>query len=155
MAMHPFPHHYRVQARATATSHVMVDAEGLPQIPTNAPPEFGGPPGLWSPETLLAASIADCFLLTFRAIARASRLNWVSLTVDVEAVLEQSEGVTQFTHFTIVPLLTVGPDTNETVALEMLQRAKRSCLITNSLRGKCELAPTVQVIADDEVRAGG
>ncbi|MEJ8836337.1 OsmC family protein [Ramlibacter sp. AN1133] len=152
--MHPFPHRYHAQARAAGTGRVMVGAEGLPEIETDAPPEFGGPPGHWSPETLLVAAIADCFILSFRASARASRLAWLSLAVDVEGVLEKADGTTLFTRFTISPRLTVSPGTSETLAQSVLQHAKRLCLITNSLSGACELASTVHVVANDEAPAG-
>ena len=151
--MHPFPHHYRAQARAARTGRVVVGADGLPEIETNAPPEFGGPPGYWSPEALLVAAIADCFILSFRACARASRLDWLSLAVDVEGVLDKSGDTTLFTGFTIAPRLTVSPGTSETLAQGVLQQAKRTCLITNSLTGECQLVPTVHVVANDEAPA--
>lgn len=151
--MHPFPHHYRAQARASTSGRVLVGAEGLPDIDTNAPPEFGGPPGLWSPETLLVAAIADCFLLSFRASARASKLAWLSLAVDVEGVLDQSEGRTQFTRFTIAPRLAIAPGTSETLARGVLHHAKRMCLITNSLHGDVELLTTVDVAPNAEAVA--
>jgi organic hydroperoxide reductase OsmC/OhrA len=152
--MHPFPHHYRAQARAAGTGRVMVGAEGVPEIESNAPPEFGGPPGYWSPETLLVAAIADCFILSFRASARASKLAWLSLAVDVEGVLDKADGTTLFTRFTISPRLVVAPGTSETLAQGVLQHAKRLCLVTNSLSGECELVPTVHVVANDEAPAG-
>lgn len=152
--MQPFPHRYRAQARAAGSGRVMVGADGVPEIASNAPPEFGGPPGYWSPETLLVAAIADCFILSFRASARASKLVWLSLTVDVEGVLEQSDGTTLFTRFTIAPRLTVAPGTSETLAQGVLQHARRMCLVTNSLSGTCELVPTVHVVANDEAALG-
>jgi organic hydroperoxide reductase OsmC/OhrA len=151
--MHPFPHHYRAQARASASGRVTVGADGLPEIDTHAPPEFGGPAGYWSPETLLVAAIADCFLLSFRASARASKLPWLSLTVDVDGVLDEVEGRTQFTRFTLSPRLAIAPGTSETLARGVLHHAKRMCLITNSLSGTTELATTVHVVANDEATA--
>ena len=46
---------------------------------SSAPVEFDGPGDRWSPETLLIAAIADCFILTFRAIACATRMDWQGL----------------------------------------------------------------------------
>jgi organic hydroperoxide reductase OsmC/OhrA len=152
--MQPLPHHYRAQARAASTGRVIVDAAGVPEIASNAPPEFGGPPGYWSPETLLIAAIADCFILSFRACARASKLAWLSMTVDVEGVLDTAQGTTRFTHFTVAPRLTIAPGTSNTAAQGVLQHAKRMCLVTNSLLGECELSPTVHVVANDEAPAG-
>lgn len=143
--MHPYPHHYRAAARAAGAGPVTVSADTLPDIATDAPPEFGGPPGHWSPETLLVAAVADCFILSFRAIARASKLEWQSLAVDVEGVLDRVEGVTRFTHVRVAPRLTIAPGVDEALAHRVLERSERSCLITNSLSAERELAPTVQV----------
>ena len=151
--MHPFPHRYRAQARAASSGGVTVGADGVAEIESNAPPEFGGPHGHWSPETLLVAAIADCFVLSFRATARASRLSWLSLAVDVEGVLEKDEGTLRFTHFTVSPRLTVAPGTSETLAQGVLQQAKRTCLVTKSLTGECELSTTIHVVANDETPA--
>lgn len=141
--MEPLPHRYSVQASGAAAGNVPITSAGLPALDTNAPPEFGGPAGLWSPETLLAASVANCFLLSFRAVARASKLEWEHLEVDVEGVLDRVEGVTRFTRFTLVPRLKITDGNREHLARTVLDKSKRACLITNSLNAECTLAPEV------------
>ena len=68
--MHPFPHHYSVAAKADTQGDVALEGERLPPIASAPPTEFGGPGDRWSPETLFVAAVADCFVLTFRGIAR-------------------------------------------------------------------------------------
>jgi organic hydroperoxide reductase OsmC/OhrA len=99
-----------------------------------APEEFGGPGHCWSPETLPVASVADCFILTFRAIARASKLDWVELSCEVVGTLDRVERVTQFTHFLVKPRLVLLADGDEGLALKLLEKAEHGCLISNSLR---------------------
>ena len=70
--MEELPHHYIVSSSASSEGSVLVEAVGLPSLETAPPAEFGGPGDKWSPESLLVAAVADCFILTFRAIARAS-----------------------------------------------------------------------------------
>ena len=72
--MQDLPHHYVVKASADTDSHILLESPGLEPVTSAGPAEFGGPGDLWSPETLLVAAVADCFILTFRAIARASRM---------------------------------------------------------------------------------
>lgn len=141
--MHPYPHRYTVQASAAATGAVFLGAEGVEPIASQPPPEFDGPGGHWSPETLLAAAVADCFVLAFRAVARASRLPWQSLEVDVEGVLERMEDGPRFTRFTLSPRLCLDDGASEVLARSVLEKAKRSCLVTNSLRAESVLAPAV------------
>lgn len=141
--MQNLPHHYRVGASAAPEGDVDLVGEGLATIPSAPPPEFGEPGGRWSPETLLVAAVADCFILSFRAISRASRLAWVSLECSVEGTLDRVEGAAKFTHFLVNATLKVPPGTNESRARRILQKAEESCLITNSLSGSTHLEATV------------
>lgn len=145
--MQAFPHRYRSFAQGAPDGEVATGAEGAPVLATQAPPEFGGPPGYWTPETLLTASIADCYVLSFRAAARASRLDWQQLSVDVEGVLDRVEGVTRFTAFTVAPRLRLAPGASETLARAVLAKAKSLCLVTNSLSAPCELQPQIETQA--------
>lgn len=142
--MQPLPHHYRVQASGAPEGPVPV-TEGRLRLETNAPPEFDGPHGFWSPESLLVASVANCYVLSFRAVARASRLEWDGLDVSVEGVLDRVEGVTRFVAFTVKARLVVADAERSALARTVLEKAKRACLITNSLTAGCELVPEVAV----------
>lgn len=141
--MHPFPHHYRVNAEGSTAGTVRVSSQGLATLETSAPPEFDGPEGHWSPETLLAGAVANCYVLSFRAVARASKLEWESLDVDVDGVLERVEGVTRFTRFVISARLCLAEGASETLAGTVLEKSKKVCLVTNSLQAECVLQPEV------------
>ena len=141
--MQNLPHHYRVAANAAPEGDVSLSSEKLETLPSAPPQEFGGPGDRWSPETLLVAAIADCFVLTFRAIAKVSRLSWLSLRCDVAGTVERSEGKTKFTQSKANATLDVPPDTNEQRAQRILGKAETSCLITNSLSATTHLNAVV------------
>ena len=134
--MQPYPHRYVVDAEASATGSVSVGAAGLPVIETTAPPEFDGPPGHWSPEAFLVAAVADCYVLSFRAVARAAGFEWTGMRCRVAGVLERVSGVTQFTRFTTAVRLRVPRGADREKAREILERAEKVCLVSNSLRGE-------------------
>ena len=141
--MHPFPHVYRARAVSDAEGDVTLSAEGLESIASRPPVQFGGPGDRWSPETLLCASLADCLLMTFRAIARASRLEWSSLELDVEGRLEREQGNSHFTHFTVSAVLHIPAGVDAALAERALHKAEAGCLISNSLRATRELRAQV------------
>jgi peroxiredoxin-like protein len=145
--MQDLPHHYSVAAAAEAEGEVDLQGGRLPAIASAPPAEFGGPGDHWSPETLLVASVASCFVLTFRAIARASKLPWVSLQCEVEGTLDRVERVTRFTAFRVRAALRVPADTNPERAQRLLARAEQSCLITNSLKADSHLSASVETAA--------
>jgi len=144
--MQDLPHYYRVSADAVSDGSAVVSSDGLPSIETAGPVGFGGPGNLWSPEDLLVASVADCFVLSFRAIARASKLEWISVSCRASGTLDKVDKVTQFTRFDLNVELTVPAGTDEAKAHRLLQRAERHCLITNSLKAGSDLVATVKTV---------
>jgi len=143
--MQDLPHHYVVAADAKAAGNVVLSSSGVDDLPSAAPAEFGGPGDQWSPESLLVAAVADCFILSFRAISRASRLEWNALTCEVEGTLDRVDRVTKFTQFDVVARLDVAADTDVKKAERLLEKAEKACLITNSLIADSHLEATVQV----------
>ncbi len=73
--MREFPHHYAAVATGGPDGDVQLDSGRLAALRSAAPAEFDGPGDRWSPETLVTAALADCFVLTFRGIARFSKLS--------------------------------------------------------------------------------
>lgn len=137
--MHPYPHLYHASARGQATGDVTVTSPSLPDILTAPPPQFDGPGGRWSPETLLCAAVANCYILTFRGVSRAARFEWLKLDCRVEGTLERVDGQTRFTRFTTFTELTVPVGADSGQARKLLERAEQVCLVSNSLSGAREL----------------
>jgi organic hydroperoxide reductase OsmC/OhrA len=154
--MQQFPHVYSVTSTAGATSNLALTSEGLPRLTSAAPAEFGGPGDQWSPETLLAAAIASCFVLSFRFVARRLRLEWVRLECEVEATLERvGGGVTRFTQVVIHATLTAPGRTGTAAYEDALLQAEHGCLVANSLACTRELrmeivrAPREEMLPQD------
>jgi organic hydroperoxide reductase OsmC/OhrA len=143
--MHPYPHVYSVQASTAPEGDVPVTSAGLPALTTAPPAEFDGPGDRWSPETLLCAAVADCFLLSFRGVARANKFQWHSLECEVQGTLNRVEGKTQFTQFLVRATLRAPQGTDHDKAVSLMQRAEHVCLISNSLVGERRLEATVVV----------
>jgi organic hydroperoxide reductase OsmC/OhrA len=142
--MHPFPHRYQAAATAGPARDVALESPGLPGLPSAAPAEFGGPGDRWSPETLLVAAVADCFILTFRAIAGFSKLPWTSLTCEVTGTVDRVDRVTQFTAFEVRARLTVPAGTDQEQAQRLLAKAEQGCLVTQSLKAAPHLEASVE-----------
>jgi organic hydroperoxide reductase OsmC/OhrA len=143
--MQEFPHHYVAAAVGDSAGGVEVTSPGLESFQSAGPPEFGGPGDLWSPETLLVASVADCFVLGFRAIARAAHLDWERLSCDVVGDLDRIEKVMLFTAFRIRARLEIPETTSPDKAMQILEKAKKTCLITNSMTAETELEADVMI----------
>ena len=132
-------HQYSVSANSQPDSLVTLNAEGLPDIESGPPKEFGGSGEQWSPEDLLVAAVADCFVLAFKAIAAASRYDWIELDCAVSGTLDKVERAMQFTAFDIQATLKITGDADAARAERLLDKAKKTCFITNSLNAETQL----------------
>ena len=137
--MHPFPHQYSVAASAAPTGNVSLTSPGLTTLASAPPKEFDGPGDQWSPETLLTAAMADCFVLSFRAVAAASKFEWHQLECQVDGTLDRIERVSQFTRFAIKARLTVPAGADVERAKKLLEKAEQVCLISASLKAQKHL----------------
>lgn len=144
--MQKLPHQYSVLGQATLDSDVTLSMAGVTSIDSAPPVEFGGPGDKWSPESLLVAAIADCFILSFKAISRASKFDWLSLECDVEGILDQDQNDKrmQFTHYNLHASLLIAQSDKHALAKRLLEKAKQSCLITNSLSGETSLTISIR-----------
>ncbi len=92
----------------------------------------------------MVGAIADCFVLTFRAVARASKFDWGHLSCRVEGTLERKDGATQFTRVATHAILSVDAAADRATAQRLLEKAERGCLIANSLKAERVLTTDIQ-----------
>lgn len=142
--MQALPHVYQASASARKEGEVTVHAEAKASIVTGPPVEFGGSGEQWSPEELLLAAVADCFLLSFKALARATRFDWQDISCVVDGTLDKVERAIQFTGMRISVTLVLDAAANEVKARRLLEKAEQLCLITNSLKLEPELQISLQ-----------
>jgi peroxiredoxin-like protein len=130
----PTSYSYRTAAHWAEHKRGIVEAEGIPRtINFAAPPEFGGEPGLWTPEHLLLAAVSTCYVATLRAVAEASKLPFHSLELTVEGTIEKQEGGFRFTRVLLRPVVTIANEGERERMGRLLEKAERVCLITRSL----------------------
>jgi organic hydroperoxide reductase OsmC/OhrA len=146
--MQAFPHEYHVAVMAGPDESAIARSAGLPDLVTAPPAEFDGPGDCWSPETLLAASLGDCFALTFRAAAKASDFEWSSLECRVCGVLERDAGKARFTSFRIDARLSIPQSASQAQGDRLLHKAETNCLISNSLSAAITLSISIEQAAE-------
>jgi len=144
--MRAFPHRYVISAAAEPDDEVALEGQRLPRLGSLPPAEFDGPGDRWSPETLLVAAVADCFVLTFRGIAKAGRLPWLSITCEAAGTLDRVDHVTRFTKIDLQVSLDVPDAVSEEQARRIVARAEQTCLIRNSLNASCDVSVQIHVV---------
>lgn len=142
--MKPLPHLYEVHLTGGPSSYAQLSAGGLPELRTAAPADYDGPGDAWSPEHLLLAAVQSCFLLTLRAIARASKIELKGLELDAVGTVDRQDGVTRFTEIVLRPKLTVTAGTDRDRALRVLEKSEKGCLVAASLSTPVRMEPEIR-----------
>jgi peroxiredoxin-like protein len=135
---------YKTEVEWTGERHGELRAPALPNLEIDAPPEFKGHEGVWTPEHLFVASVNSCFMTTFLAIAENSKLEFSKFNAQAEGTLEKVEGQgLMITHITLRPKLVIKHSRDAERALRIFQKAEKHCLISNSIRSETSLEPQV------------
>ena len=146
------PHYYNVDVNWNQ------DRKGVmcsPELNRNAgscievatPPEFSkGIPGIWSPEHLFTAAVSSCLMTTFLAIAENSKLEFSNFRCNSKGKLEQVDGKFLMTEILLEPSVTISDEKYRGRAERVLQRSERACLISNSVKSKITMVPTINVV---------
>jgi peroxiredoxin-like protein len=113
-------------------------------IEVATPPPFAkGIEFIWSPEHLLTAAVNSCFMTTFLAIAENSKLEFTDFSCDAKGKLEQIDGKFLMTEVNLFPKLKLKNEADKDKALRILQKSEAACLISNSIKSKVTLEPTI------------
>lgn len=143
--MQDLPHQYLVSVSGTPDANLQTTAANLPILTTAAPENFGGPGDQWSPEDLLIAAVANCTVLSFKAIARASKLEWVSIECASEGVLDKVERKMLFTEITTRVKLVIQSSDDKEKAEKLLFKAEEACLVSNSMTAETHLECEISI----------
>lgn len=135
---------YHTTIRWTEQRKGVISCAGKPDIQVATPPEFKGHEGIWSPEDLFVASANICLMTTFLAVAERAGLAFSSYESAAEGKLELVDGKFQLTAITLKPTITLTTSTDTAKAMELIEKAEANCLISNSMKAKVSLEPTIR-----------
>jgi organic hydroperoxide reductase OsmC/OhrA len=150
----PTPYFYRIDVRWNKERKGVMCS---PELNTNlgehgcievaTPPEFDkGMQGIWSPEHLFTASVASCFMTTFLAIAENSKLDFTNFVCRSVGKLDLVEGKLQMTEVALQPEVTIANANQQEIAMRVLQKSEKACLISNSIKTKVVMTPVVHLV---------
>ena len=141
-------HKYRVGATSAAVRSGLLVAQGIePSIGFSAPPEFQGLAGRWTPEHLLVAAVASCYVSTFSGMAFNSKFEFLSLDLETEGIIAQDREGWRFQEVVLRPRLTVAREEDKERGNRLLHKAEKNCLVGRSLACPIVLEPAL-IIAE-------
>lgn len=142
MAIRPKSYKYATSVLWTGEKKGTLTVGGKPPVEVATPPEFKGHEGIWSPEDLCVAAVNACIMTTFLAFAGRAGLPFEGYESEAEGTLEFVDERFVFTKIVVRPKVTLRPGADRKQAEEILHKAEKNCLVSNSLRTEVVLEPT-------------
>ena len=140
---------FQVDAAPLPWRRVRLTSPGKSPLETATPTEFrDGIPGMWTPEDLLVAAVASCYVQTLRAIAAGREILLYQVEVNgVGHVTRRADGRLGFVVIELrVELSADGEDERE--AEKAARDAHRACLVARALDIPVELELDVRTRAE-------
>ena len=144
MESRPKSYTYHTAVKWTEQRKGVISCVGKPDVQVATPPEFKGHEDIWSPEDLFVASANICLMTTFLAVAEREGLTFTSYESVAEGKLELVDGKFQFTTITLKPTITLSANADAAKARELIEKAETNCLISNSMKARVTLEPTIR-----------
>lgn len=139
-------HHYQVKVTYDKLRKGTLSSDILSQKITIAtPPEFPkGMPDIWSPEHYFVASVNGCLMTTFLAIAENFKLDFDHFESDGIGTLSLVNGKYMISKIILKPYIKLKQESDRALALKVIDKSEKACLISNSILSEIEMQVTVE-----------
>ncbi|MCF2528050.1 OsmC family protein [Yinghuangia soli] len=123
---------------------------GKPTLLGSADPGFRGDAARWNPEDLLVASLSECHMLWFLALAAQAGVVVTAYTDDAEGLMvTEPGGAGQFTEVVLRPRVTVADPSTADKAEALHATAHAKCFIARSVNFPVRVEPATAAEARD------
>ena len=136
---------FTTELRWSGDKFGIVSSPSLKAISVSAPPEFGGPDGEWSPEHLFLGAITSCFMNTYLVFVDKMKIEHTGFECTATGQVELVDGKYKFTFIHLYPKAFVGNNADLEKARVALVKAKKYCLISNSINADIVQHPEVAI----------
>ena len=123
----------------------VVSSPLLNPLQVSTSPEFGGPDEEWSSEHLFLSSIISCFMSTYLVFVNKMKIENTGFECTATGQVEIVDGKYRFTYIHIYPKAFVGNDIDVEKSRVAMEKAKKYCLIYNSVNAEIVQHPEVVI----------
>lgn len=130
----PIKYEYQTSLCWTGEKKGTLSCEGKADIMVACPPEFGGHPGIWSPEDIFLASVEICTMTTLLWFTNKENLTLKSYSSKASGTVKMDGGVFKFSSITVKMMIGISSEDDRARVEKMSKKVERACLITNSIQ---------------------
>jgi organic hydroperoxide reductase OsmC/OhrA len=145
MDWEPVRYRYATSLRWTGEHKGDLSCEGKPTINVACPPEWGGHPGIWSPEDLFVGSLEVCTLTTFLFLLEKLRGRITSYESTSVGTAQMVKADFVFKDIVIKPIVRAPTAADAEKAARVFSEIGKLCLITKSVSCEVLVEPEITV----------
>lgn len=145
MGLEPRIYLYSTSLKWTGEHKGRLSCEGKPDIAVACPPEWGGHPGIWSPEDLFVASLEVCTMTTFLFLLQKQRGSLVSYESRAVGTAKMVQGSFIFDEVAVDVSVKVPAQEDAAKAARAFEELGGLCLITGSVKCPVRVRPQISV----------
>jgi organic hydroperoxide reductase OsmC/OhrA len=145
MSFEPVKYSYSTHLKWTGEHKGLLSCEGKPDLQVACPPEWGGHPGIWSPEDLFVASLEVCTMTTFLFLLERQGGTVRSYTSTAEGTAQMLDRVFVFKGVVVRPRVQVASREDADKATLAFSELAQWCLVTKTVRCEVRVEPKVLV----------
>ncbi|MHA1522447.1 MAG: OsmC family protein [Promethearchaeota archaeon] len=122
--------------------NTMTVSEDIPPIKIQLPIGYDGPANEsnkeieYTPEDLYLGSLVGCFFTTFSVVSKNSNMEYVSMHIIGEGIMEVVDDVKMMSQLNQNITLTIPTGVSEKMALKVMEIAEKRCPLANSVKTK-------------------
>jgi len=143
MSWEPVKYRYATSLRWTGEHKGKLSCVGKPELEVACPPEWGGHPGIWSPEDLFVGSLEVCTLTTFLFVLEKLRGTILSYESSAVGTAQMVENDFVFRDMVIKVRVTAPTPEDAGLATKAFDEIGKLCLITKSVRCVVRIEPEI------------
>ena len=145
MKLEPIKHIYQSELTWTSERKGILSCENKPDIPVACAPEFGGHPGIWSPEDLFVGAIEVCAMATFLWLAEKKKVTIKSYKSECDGIAQMAKGALCFTSIHIKAKVGISNKEDESKVKDIFQEISNWCLVAKSITPEVKIESKIFV----------
>ena len=146
MNIEPATYDYETNLKWNGEKKGSLTCKGKPKIAVACPPEFGGHPGIWSPEDLYVGTVEVCLMTTFLWLANREKILIQSYQSRAIGRVEFIKSKPKFTTIIIHVNVGISSENDRKKVLDIFTNLKQGCLVSNSVNTDINIEPEITVI---------
>jgi peroxiredoxin-like protein len=143
-------HHFHLKADWPGLRNDVGEIEaGNLVTKVSIPPEMDGPGIGTNPDEMLLGAAATCYIITLAAMMERSKLEKVSLTMESEGIVDETNGVITYKKIIHRPRVVLRADATERdiqLARKLAEKAESSCMISRAIKGNVDVALEANIL---------